>query len=354
MPYQIGNSELTALGGALAEYYEEAWSAGVRGLFDKMARGNMGTVTAYLDQGKDTFANLRKTSSDNFGITFKPALKQFIGVQLANKMDVASALVTVAELALSKLASAIPIPHLGTVVSAAISFAATKGREELHTRSVTEADGQLGTKTGGAPLKLFTSDVEAAAYIQASIDQYKLICKFIQTLPASVSNYDDAVTFPGAVFKVQAAASSLNVALVSVRQYLAGMQERLEKIQGVSKDYITSVRRDMPAAVGAVLQAAYQEAYKKGEGDITKGKYSAPPNPGSVQKPAKPGGATQLAAYLAHAVLQGYYDSGNRGPMRMQPPQPLGRHTPPGHPPPPIPGKHTPPGFPPPPPPRKH
>lgn len=314
MPYPIAKPDLDALGAALAEYYEEAWQEGVKGLFDNMARSNMGIVTGYLDQAKDTYANLRKSSNDKFGITFKPALKQYVGVFFANKNDVASLMVTVAEKALTQLASKIPVPHLGSVVSAAITFAADKGRAELHTRSVAEADGQLAAKTGGPTQKLFTNDVEAGEFISKSIDQYKLICKYIQTLPANITSFDDAVAFPGAVFRVQAAASSLNVALVQVRQYLAGMQERLEKIQGVSKDYIVSVRRDMPGAVDSILQSAYSGAYQSGEGDIAKNKYSAPQTP-IFQKPAKTGGATMLAAYLAHAVAQGYYDAGNRGPQ---------------------------------------
>jgi len=314
MPYQITKPEVDALGKALAEYYEEAWQEGVKGLFDKMARSNMGLVTGYLDQAQDTYASLKKKSNDKFGITFKPALKQLVGVYLANKNDVASVLVTVAETALSALSSKIPVPVLGTVVAQGISFAAGKGQEELHKRSVAEADSQLNAKTKAEVGKFFTSDAAATDFIQKSIDQYKLICKYIQTLPATASTFDDIVAFPGAVFKVQAAASSLNVALVSVREYLAGMQERLEKIQVISRDYIATVRRDMPAAVDNVLQTAYTNAYRKGESDIAQKKYAAP-RPPVFQKPAQTGGATQLAAYLANAVAQGYYDAGNRGPQ---------------------------------------
>jgi len=316
MPYPIAKPDLDALGAAVAEYYEEAWQEGVKGLFDNMARSQMGIVTGYLDQAKDTYANLRKTSNDKFGILFKPALKQYVGVFFANKNDVASLMVTIAEKALTQLASKIPVPHLGTVVSKAISFAADKGRAELHTRSIAEADTQLGAKTGSAVGKFFTNDVEAQEFITKSIDQYKLICKYIQTLPANISSFDDAVAFPGAVFKVQAAASSLNVALVSVRQYLSGMQERLEEVQTVSKNYITTVRTTMPSAVDTVLQNSYSGAYSSGEGDIAKGKYSAPARP-TFQKPGKTGGATLLAAYMAHAVAQGYFDAGNKGPMDM-------------------------------------
>lgn len=318
MAYQISQTDLNALGASLAEYYETAWQEGVKGLFDNMARANMGIVSGYLDEAKDTYTNLRKTSNDKFGITFKATLKQYVSVYLANKSDVATVLVTVAEKALNQLADKIPVPHLGSLVSGVISFAADKGREELHTRSIAEADKQLAGKTGSGPGKFFTTDTEAAEFIQKSMDQYKLICKYVQTLPAKISSYEDAVTFPGATFRVQSAASSLNVALVSVRQYLAGMQERLEKIQGVSKDYISTVRRDMPAAVDHILQAAYKGAYLNGEADIAKKKYTAPPTP-TFRKPEKPGGATQLAAYLAHAVAQGYYDSGNRGPQLTRP-----------------------------------
>ena len=282
MPYTIAASDLDTLGKALTEYYETAWQEGVKGLFDNMARSNMGLVTGYLDQAKDTFANLRKTSSDKFGITFKPALKMYVGLYFANKNDVASDMVTLAEKALTSLANKIPIPHLGSVVSAVLSFGANKARQELHTRSIAEADGQLTAKTGAATGQFFTTDTEAQAFIQKSIDQYKLICKFIQTLPASISTFDDAVTFPGATYRVQAAASSLNVALVSVQQYLTAMQERLQQVQGVSKDYIITVRNAMPSAVNGVLQNAYEEAHRKGEVDISKNKYTAPATPEAI------------------------------------------------------------------------
>lgn len=332
MSYQIAPTDLNALGASLAEYYETAWQEGVKGLFDNIARSNAGIVTGYLDQAQDTFANLKKKSNDKFGITFKATLKQYVGVYLANKNDVATVLVTIAEKALNQLCNKIPIPHLGSVLSTAISFAADKGRAELHTRSIAEADGQLASKTGAGPGKFFTTDTEAAAFVQKSIDQYKLICKYIQTLPASITTYEDAITFPGATFRVQAAASSLNVSIVSVQQYLAGMQERLEKVQSVSKEYISTVRTKMPDAVNEVLQTAYQGAYKNGEADIAKNKYSAPAMP-TFRKADKPGGATQLAAYLANAVAQGYFDAGNRGPQITRPragavtgPPPFVRH----------------------------
>ena len=205
--YSITQAELDGVGKSLAEYYDIAWQEGVRSRVDIMARKGMGIVTAYLDQAKDTYANLRKNSNDAFGIKFKAELKLKVSEYVAFKSDVASVLVTVGEKAVSALASKIPIPLLGTVVSTVVSFAADKVQEELHKAGIKDADEQLATKPGPAPEKLWKTDAEAAAYIQKSMNQYMLICKYIKTLPASISTFDDAVTFPAATFKVQAAAS---------------------------------------------------------------------------------------------------------------------------------------------------
>jgi hypothetical protein len=150
------------------------------------------------------------------------------------------------------------------------------------------------------------------------MDQYKLICKYISVIPSQIKSFQDVVTFPAATFKVQAAAAKLNVDLIRVEQYLAGMQERLEQIQKVSREYIATVRSNMPAAVNAVLQKGYADAYHKGESDFSKHSYNPQATP-KFRKPDKQDGATQLAAYLAHAVALGYHDSfdtGNRGPQQ--------------------------------------
>jgi hypothetical protein len=316
MPYQIAKSELDSLGAALTAYYEEAWHQGVVGLFDKMAQSQMGIVTKYMDQAKDTYANLKKSSGDAFGVTFKADLKRYVSVYVANRSDVGTLLVTAAETGLKALASHIPVPMLGTVVSQAIAFAANKGRDELHQRSISEADKQLAAKTGAETARLPTNDTEAATLAQNTMEQYKLICKYIQTMPVNISTFEDAVTFPGAVFKVQKAASGISRDLDSMQRYMAGMQERLLQVQKVSTEYIGTVRKKMPDAVNSVLQSSYSEAYKNGEADIARNKYAAPSLP-ALKKADKPGGATQLAAYMAHAVAQGYYDAGNRGPQVM-------------------------------------
>ena len=56
-----------------------------------------------------------------------------------------------------------------------------------------------------------------------------------------------------------------------------------------------------------VLQKAYDEAYNKGKLDGLK--YQAVPQP-VYQRPNETGGATQLAAYVAHATARGYYEAG--------------------------------------------
>lgn len=320
MPYPIPKDELDNIGAALAQYYESAWTEGVKGLMDNMAHSKMGVLPHYLDQARDTFANLRKSSSDSFLVTFKPALKQHVSLYFANKFIVADLLVTVAEKALKAASGFIPLPAtlLGEIIAFPIDWAteggATHAKEVLHERAMGEADRQL-VKSAGTPVqKRFTGDDEAKEFIAESINQYLLICKFIKTLPPTISTFDDAVTFPSAAFKVQAAASSLNVALLSVRQYLDGMQERLTKIQQVSRRYIETARKGMPQAVESILNQGYADAFSKGELDVRTNKFSALSAP-QKPRPERVGGATLLARYLAHAVALGYYDSGNRGPQ---------------------------------------
>ena len=57
------------------------------------------------------------------------------------------------------------------------------------------------------------------------------------------------MTFPAATFRVQEAASHLNVNLLDMQQYLSGMQECLEEIHNRLDGYKATVRREMPSAV---------------------------------------------------------------------------------------------------------
>lgn len=319
MPYQLSPGDKKALGDALTAYYDDAWTDGVRGLFDKMAQSNMGLVTGYLDQAKDTYASLRAKSKDKFGIAFKATLKQQVQVYTGNRNDMGSILVTIGEKALTTLAGHIPIPMLGAITSQAISMGADKARKELHVRSIGEADNKLTGGVGGsAPVKMFNNDADAADAVAKAMAQYKTITNYIQALPATISTFDDAVTFPSATFKVQAAASSLAVSINAVSWYLSAMQDRCDKIQTVISGYKVTVREKMPDAVDAVLQKAYADANQKGKTDVAQGKFVAVPSP-TFQKPSQPGGATQLAAYVANAMAQGYYDAGNTGPSFGRP-----------------------------------
>ena len=313
MPYQITKADADLIANAMEEYYNEAWQAGIKNLMNRVAHKNMGLVTGYIDTAKDTWANLRKKSSDSFKVTFKSDLKLQVGLYFANKFDVMSDLVTIGEKAVDKLASYIPVPHLGSVLTAATGFAAGKARDELHNRSITEADKLLIAQSDAELQKMFSNDKETIEFVEKTMKQYKTLTNYISLMPTNVTNFDDAVTFPKSAFKIQQAASSLNVALWSIRMYTEAMSERLVECQKMSQQYIAQVRSDMPTAVMNVVQEAYRQGELKGQGDLDKKKYAAPPSPKLVTKPG--GGATMLANRMAHAMAQGYYDVGNKGPM---------------------------------------
>jgi flagellar biosynthesis/type III secretory pathway protein FliH len=315
MPYPFSSVQKNELGDAMREYYDADWDAGVRGLLDKMARSNMGVVTGYLDKAKDTYANLKKESVDDFKKTFKADLKANLAFYLGNKNDVAAVFVTVGEKLLNKIADKFEIPLLSTL----ISFGADKAREELHERSIKEADKDLVAKSGSELEKLFVNDVDAQAYVTKAMDQYKDIVKYIKMMPTNISSFDDAITFPRSVFKVQKAASSLNVSILAVQSYLKAMQSRLEATQGKSREYIQKVRTEMPGMVEDVIQAAYTEGRNKGQADVGMGKFKGGVPAPEFARPKKPGGATQLAAYVSHAMALGYYEAGNSGPVLTRP-----------------------------------
>lgn len=315
MPYPLSVTQKNELGEAMREYYDADWTAGVRGLFDKMARANMGVATAYLDRAKDTYVNLKKESTDDFKKTFKADLKANLQFYLGNKNDVAIVFVTLGEKLLNKIADKFQIPILSSV----ISFGADKAREELHDRSIREADKDLVDKSGTELEKLFINDTDTQAYVLNSMTQYKDIVKYIRLMPTNISTFDDAITFPRSVFKVQKAASALNVSLRAVQSYIQAMQSRLEATQAKSTEYIAKVRTEMPGMVEDVIQAAYTEGYNKGRADVGLNKFKGGVPIPVFERPQKTGGATQLAAYVSHAMALGYYEAGNSGPMLTRP-----------------------------------
>ena len=240
MPYQVNQTEVNAIAAGLAEYYTDAWQTGIKSVVANMGRSQMGLVSKYVDVAKDSYANLKKSSGDSFRVTFKSDLKQQISLFFANKYDVAQALVGVGEKIVDKVSGMIPIPQLGSALNSVADFAAGKAKEALHDRSVTEADKMLAAQSDAELQKMFANDKDTITFIENSMKQYKTLTNYIATLPTNVTSFDDAITFPKSAFRVQQAASSLNVSLWSIRQYCAAMQERLVECQ----KYVGAIHRD--------------------------------------------------------------------------------------------------------------
>lgn len=310
MPYPLSNDDRIKLGNALAAYYDDARQEGIYNVLDRLSQAGSGVVTAKLDKAKDTYTNLRKKSNDEFGVAFKGELKLKLRALFANKMDIATTMVGLGEKALVALARNIPIPVLSTIVAKGVGFIAAEAKLELAKQAIKTSDTVLTGASSSAVTNIYTTEIEAAEIITKSMEQYKEICNYIKALPPTISTFDDAVTFPKATFKVQAAASALTIMLHEIRSYLESMQSRTEAIKTVVDGYRVTVQNKMPEAVDAVLQKGYSDAYASGKTDIGTNKYNVLPSP-VLKMPDKSGGATMLAAYLAHALAQGYYDAGN-------------------------------------------
>ena len=315
MPYQVNQTEVNNIATGLAAYYTAAWEAGIKGLFANAAQSRMGVGSKYIDMAKDSYASLKKSSGDSFRVTFRSDLKQQIGLFFANKYDVAQNLVTVGEKLIDKVASLIPVPHLGSALSGVASVAASKAKDELHDRSIVHADKMLADASDADIQKMFGNDKDTITSIENSMKQYKTLTNYIGTLPTNATSFDDAITLPKAAFRVQEAASHLNVELVKIRKYCEAMQERLVECQKMSDGYRTTVREKMPSVVTTVLNDAYGEGNNKGKIDVSSNKYTAPQPPKLAVAKGGAGGATLLANAMAHALAQGYYDAGNTGPI---------------------------------------
>jgi hypothetical protein len=325
MPYNVSKTDADAIADALEEYYNEAWQKGVKGALDGIARSGMGSVTGALDQAKDGFQTLKRGSADKFRVTLKADLKQQLSLYFSNKYDVISDFVSLAEKGLDQLAGMIPVPKIGGELiskgiaagvsagaSAVVGFGGKKAHDALADKAIGEADKFLGSKSSADLQKMFSNERDAAKFVENTMTQYKTITNYVNTLPGNISSFDDAITFPKSVFKVQAAASSLSVSLWSLRQYVEAMAVRMDACKGVSADYIKDVRTKMPEVVIKVLNKAYDDGVTKGKADVNAKKYAAAPEPKLSTKQG--GGATQLANRMAHALAQGYYDAGNTGP----------------------------------------
>jgi hypothetical protein len=217
-------------------------------------------------------------------------------------------------MALSGLASYIPIPGLGTCVSKVINIVGKEIGDELHRNAINKDDTTLMEKNKSdldeKMRTLFTDDIAAKDAVIAAMQQYQLICNYIREMPSEIKDFDDAITMPASTFKVQKASSKLNIQLRNINQYLMAMEERLLKIQSVSEIYIETIRNEMPMAVKNVLNEAYRSSQHKASTDRYEGKPSAILAKPILFAPNKnEGAATKLAAYLSHAIALGYWDA---------------------------------------------
>jgi hypothetical protein len=310
LSFSVPEPGRTELVNKLYEYYTEEADTGMRALADRMARANMGTVTAYLDVGRDTWAGLTAASRDKFTVKFEATVRSQSALLLAGATDLAAEAVTIAAKALTSLADKIPVPLVGTAVTQLIALGSGAAVEELRTRAMNEADTRVTGSSGGEVRTLFTSDAEAQEATKAAIEQYKLVGRYITAMPSALTSFQDVVAFPASVFKVRKAASALNVNLLRIRDYVDSMQSRLAEVQKVYANYETQLRTAMPDAVDTVLDNAYKSGYEKGGTKYRSNSYR-PIAPPDYRRPAESGGATHLAAYVAYALAQGYYDFGS-------------------------------------------
>ena len=309
MPYPIQDDQIKKVADLMEEYYNDAWQVGVKNLFSNMARSNMSGLGSFLDQAADSYTNLRKKSSDAFTTTFKADIKLSISVYCANKSNLKTDFVNIGEKVLLKAAEAIPVPYLGTIFSKAIQIGAENTRNRLHDEGIVETDKQFSSKSGAELEKLFVNDAAAMEFIKKSMTQYQTIGKLISAIPITATSFEEAITLPKSVFKIQSAVSSLNIAMWNIQQYLSAMQERLIQADGVCQEYIQNIRNgNMKTAVAKIIQEAYSKGYEKGVTDLKMRKHTNIDRP-KFENPKKPGGATHLANYVAHATATGYFDA---------------------------------------------
>jgi hypothetical protein len=307
--YPISEPERAALVDALYQYYTEALDNGIQGLMARMAHANMGVVTAALDQGRDSWASLTAESRDKFTVKFEREVRSQAGLMLAGANDLAADAIPMAVSALQALADKIPVPLVGTAVGKLLELAGGAAVTELRTRAFNEADARVTASSGTEVRKLFTSDEVAGEAMKTALEQYKLIGRHITMMPSKLTTFQEIVTFPKSVFKVRQAASSLNVSLVQLRDYIDSMQTRLDAVQKVYTNYELQLRTCLPEAVSNVLESAYMTAYTKGGVKIMTHTYKPIAEP-VFKAPAEKGGATILGAHIACAIATGYFVAG--------------------------------------------
>src|SRR5579884_674614 len=321
MVYEISQSEAERLGALLVGYYDEAFEKGIRNLMDRMVSNSARPDWLVIYSLEDAYTSLKQKSKDSFFTTFRADVKRELNVYFANKFDVVSDLLGIAEQALDaavkKLTDMISLPILPTVVEKGYNFLKSKtlgkAQDEAYKASIATAGQQVAAASGGKdPSTLFNNDKDVADAAKEAVTHFKQIGKFVSTLPTKVMSFDDAITFPRAVFKLRAEASNLTVSLQTVRTYLAWMDERFVEVNVATERYKKQVKNNMAEAVKEVLNAAYEKGNSKGADHVQAGKYKGGSEPKRPALDQTKGGATQLAVYVAHATAFGYYQAGNK------------------------------------------
>lgn len=307
--YFVTESVRKDLADRLYDYYTAEFDAGVRALMDRVARSNMGVGTAYLDMARDGWASLTAESRDKFTVKFETAIRQQAMLAYAGWPDLIADAIPQATKALTALCDKIPVPGVSAVISGLMNLAAGAAVEELRAKAIADADERVTAGSGAVVRKVFSKPEDVEKSVTAAMEQYKLIGRYMTTMPKHLATVQDVVTFPKSVFKVRQAASALNVELLAIRDYIESMQTRLEAVQTVYRDYEASLKSSLPASIDAVLEQAYQSGYEKGTQQYRSNAYKPIGMP-SLQTPRESGGATHLAAHVAYANALGYFDVG--------------------------------------------
>ncbi len=314
--YPITQIELNFIVKSLQDYYQIAREEQIRSLFDGMAQKNMGFFTAKGDQAKDLVRSLRKPSIDSLSVTLGPMLNSTINRAVSNKYEVGGVLIKVATEALKYGAGLIPVPGLNSAVKYGVGYAGGLAGEEAHERALQDNSNVLNSRTGMESEKLYLNDTDIKDTVVKSMEDFMSVCRYIRTMPAEGSQltFDEAVALPASTFQVQKAASSLNVSLWDTSKYVEGMRQRLDQINTISEGYVNSIRTQFPTYVTNILNRAYSDAREARMKD-PKSSVTCPLDmyPPLMATTANAGGASQLGAYLSHAVLLGCWNSYHPG-----------------------------------------
>lgn len=315
--YILSESVRTELADKLFAYYTDAVDEGVRNLMDGLARSRMGAVTAYLDVARDGWASLSAESRDKFTVKFEAEIRHQAALAYAGWPDLVADAIPQAMNAVKSLCDKIPIPLVGSAVAGLMELAAGVAIDELREKAMADADARVASMSGGSVDNLPRKPEDIQQSVAAAVEQYKTIGQLITTMPGALTTFQDVVTFPRSVFKVRKAASALNRELYAIRVYVDAMSTRLAAVEEVYTVYRTQLKTKLPEAVDTVLESAYQAGYQKGTLTYRTGGYK-PIGVPSLKAPSQPGGATHLAAHVAYANAQGYFDVGQYEQVNMR------------------------------------